>query len=170
MRARLALLIAVLVALTAPATVAWAHASLADSDPKADAVVAELPERVTLTFTEEISPPAYAVVTAPSGERVSTGRVRVAGRDVSVAVAGAETGEFTVAYRVVSVDGHPVSGSFGFTVAGDGTAAPAVREPADSAAEEPSFWVRHRDHLLWSAVLVLVAGGLLWLERRRSRR
>lgn len=51
------------------------------------------------------------------------------------------TGVYTVGYRVVSTDGHPVTGSYTFTIAGvpgEGTPSPAPTETEPNAAAAPS--------------------------------
>ncbi len=101
-----------------PAAPAGAHATLQDTSPAGDALVDEVPPAVTLTFDEPVTATTGAVqVIAPSGSRVD-GAVESldGGRTVSVAVDGDTVGTYTVAFRVVSDDGHTVSGSFVFDV------------------------------------------------------
>lgn len=175
-RPRLWSLVAVIAAaLWLPVTVgispADAHTGLIGSDPEADQTIGKLPSQVRLTFSEDLQTPSYIVVTDPSGDQIASGAAEVAGPVASAPLDGTEPGVYTVAYRVVSADGHPVSGTFDFTLAGTpvngGTANP---DPvtADRPVEEPSFWEQHAEHIAWAVGLVVVAGGLLWFERRRQ--
>ncbi len=118
--------------------VAAAHTSLVGSDPAKDASVASPLTAVVLNFSEEINPAfADVAVTSADGRNWVSGSASVEGPRLTVAV-GPErltNGLYTVSYRVVSADGHPVSGSYTFTIAGvperpSPTTAPAVQHPA----------------------------------------
>lgn len=118
---RVALLAAALVALgllAGPSRPAGAHATLQETTPAGDAVVDAAPEVVTLRFDEPVSVTTGAVqVIDPAGGRVD-GAIETGdgGRTVSVALDGDEIGTYTVAFRVVSDDGHTISGSLVFHV------------------------------------------------------
>lgn len=166
---------------------AAAHASLVTSDPRDGATLDRLPSRVSFTFSEDVVTPAYVVVRTADGADVTSGGPVVDGATVSQELDGSEaTGEVTLAYRVVSVDGHPVTGELAVTVAepagaaadrgeggardaADGDAAAAADDSVPAAAETGSqaFVVRHASHFLLGAFLVLAAGLLLWLSRKR---
>ena len=97
---------------------ASAHASLVSSDPRDGATLDRLPSRVSFTFSEDVVTPAYVVVRTADGSDVTSGEPVVDGATVSQELDGsAATGEVTLAYRVVSVDGHPVTGELAVTVA-----------------------------------------------------
>lgn len=106
------------------ATGAEAHAALESISPKDGSSVTTAPRRVVLTFSEPISTSfATVTVTGPDGV-VSEGRTAVDGVTVTQALApDVANGRYTVTYRVVSEDGHPVSDRTTFTVA---AAAPAT--------------------------------------------
>jgi copper transport protein len=101
--------------------VASAHAVLDSTTPAAGSVLPALPNEITLTFGEAVVLPAGAVrVFGPDGVEVDDGRAgHVVGSGSTVRVglrpARAE-GSYTVAWRVVSADTHPVSGAFTFSV------------------------------------------------------
>lgn len=113
-----ALVAVVLVLVLGPARPAAAHAVLQATDPADDSLVAAVPATVGLTFDEPVTATTGAVqIIAPSGSRVDgTVESLEGGRQVSVAVDGDAVGTYTVAYRVVSDDGHTISGSFVFHV------------------------------------------------------
>jgi cobalamin biosynthesis Mg chelatase CobN len=50
---------------------------------------------------------------------------------------GLPAGAYTVEYRVTSGDGHPISGSFAFTVAQGAPSSSAASAPSSSAAAPP---------------------------------
>ncbi|MFJ1865064.1 copper resistance CopC/CopD family protein [Streptomyces sp. NPDC088097] len=135
-------LVAVLCALVlGGAGPAPAHAGLSGSDPADGAVLDTAPERITLTFTESVSFPDGALrVLSPSNERVDPRPPQHAdGRDDTARVAlrgNLARGTYTVAWRVVSADGHPISGAFTFSVGKPSgtTAVVAGTSPADTWA------------------------------------
>ncbi|HEY8371094.1 MAG TPA: copper resistance protein CopC [Thermodesulfobacteriota bacterium] len=100
---------------------AFAHASLLEAKPGRRAVVASVPARVVLVFTDALEE-AFSTVSVFSagGERVDTGDVRVLATDPHELSVGLPpdlpAGAYTVKYRVLSADGHVVEGSYRFTV------------------------------------------------------
>lgn len=134
--ALLAALATGLVALVLGAVPAAAHNTLRSSDPADGGTVASAPAQVTLTFDQAaLELGSEVVVTAEDGTVVSTGPVQLV--DVSVVQPLAEdrpAGAYRVDWRVTSADGHPISGTFGFTATEAVGAAPAA-EPTASATE-----------------------------------
>lgn len=119
---------------------AGAHTSLKSSDPAKNAEVETL-SKVTLEFTESVRFPVV-IVNGPGGERFESGAPVVKGPIVTQDVAPSlPPGKYTIAYRVVSADGHPVDGEIPFTVvAPAATDADESPSPSDSpeAADTPS--------------------------------
>lgn len=104
-------------ALAAPAS---AHDQLVASDPAADSAIDTLPEQLTLVYSGELidAEDGTAVqVLSPSGEDVA-GEATIDGTDVDVSLTDGGAGDYEVTWRVVSNDGHPIDGSFGFSVSG----------------------------------------------------
>lgn len=187
-RAAAALLTAVVAAAASVAAmVAWtpdaaAHTRLVGSSPKADAAVTSPLETVTLTFDEPVQRRFVTVsVTDPDGRAVHVGKPDVTGESVDQRIKPfASTGRYLVGWRVVSADGHPLSGRFAFRVraAAVGSASPTASpttEPASSPAPTPParddrpFLERHLGHLLLGgAVVVGGAAVVVWERRRRD--
>ncbi|WP_166442287.1 copper resistance CopC family protein [Nakamurella flava] len=130
-----ALLLGLLVsAVGAPA--AAAHDTIESSNPADGATVATVPASVTLTFDEQPQDFSPVIqVTGPDGADWADGTPTVSGTDVSVPVkAGAPAGAYQVAYRIVSSDGHPVTGELSFTAeAAAAGSAPVSSAPVSSA-------------------------------------
>lgn len=97
---------------------AGAHATLQETVPTDDALVADVPGSVELRFDEPVAATTGAVrIIAPDGGRVERSAQEVrGGRTLRVGVDGDAVGTYTVAYRVVSDDGHNISGSLLFHV------------------------------------------------------
>ncbi|KDE97028.1 copper resistance protein CopC [Mycolicibacterium aromaticivorans JS19b1 = JCM 16368] len=163
------------------AGIAAAHTGLVSSDPTTDATVTIPPGVVTLTFSEDINPAfATIVVNSADGRNWITGPPRVEGPQVTATMGPDRpaSGVYTVGYRVVSADGHPVSGSYKFTIAGvPGGTQPAatVSEAAPTAASAPQSpspaGSDTKTSILIAAVAGLVLGGViaLWQSWRRRR-
>lgn len=97
---------------------ASAHDVLVSSDPEADASVEHAPEAVTLTFSDEVLDTSPMIrVTAADGTVLTEGAPAIDGSVVSLPLPDAvPAGEYTVQWRIVSADGHPVEDSLTFTV------------------------------------------------------
>ena len=125
------------VALASPAS---AHDELVSTDPADGASLEEAPAAVTLTFSEEVVKLGTAVVvTDAAGVKLADGPLVVDGAVITRAITPPTVaGEVRVSYRVVSSDGHPVTGKLTFTVASVPSPSPtATAEPTESESETP---------------------------------
>ena len=136
MRRALALALALL-AVAAPA--AGAHATLESTAPERGTAAATAPEQVALRFSEPVELALGSVrVYDADGREVQQGDAFHPGGDAAAvavrlpAVLGA--GGYTVTYRVVSADSHPISGGFVFSVGED--AAPPARGVAELLGDQ----------------------------------
>lgn len=138
--ATVAVAAAAFVGTVAAAPAAFAHDELVRTDPANGATLERLPPVVTLTFAEapDGAPGATLVeVLGPAGAAVQQGAPAVEGDVVAQRLkAGiAAAGTYSVRFKVVSADGHPVSGEFSFTVAGASAAiAPSPTSSAVTSA------------------------------------
>lgn len=157
---------------TGPAS---AHAVVQSSNPEDGAQIAQAPERVSVTFNEAMQPQFAALtVVGPDGNLWSHGDPVVDGATVGVEVGElGPAGEYTIAFRVTSADGHPVSGTRTFTLTQDGTGTPGA--PAAGANHgSPSSTADGGDSggvAVWwfvVAAVVMVAGGL-WFALRKPK-
>lgn len=177
---------------------ASAHAELTGSNPIADSVIGMLPPTVELTFGEPLmvvegSEAANQItVTKADGKRIDIRTTTVADRVASVALdTAAGEGVYTVAYRVVSEDGHPIEGKFKFEVsvaAQSGEAepmpisempsdaptaviapAPEPREGAEADADEDNAGASPWPWIAGGALLVVAAGAAVFVLRRRNK-
>jgi methionine-rich copper-binding protein CopC len=142
------------------ASAAAGHASQTGSTPAADAVVDTAPSVVDVSFDTPLMDIGAALVVRSEDGTVVSDPVPVVERTrIQVAVEpDAPPGVYAVAYRVVSQDGHPITSTFEYTVAGEPPSAPATSAPAEAApaavtaVEEPD-----------GPPYALIAGGLLAL-------
>jgi copper resistance protein C len=169
---RYLLIPAAIAVILAPALPAWAHSRLLQTAPASSATVTAPVSEVTLTFNEHVHQQfSIVVVSGPGGVSYSDGHVQVVDDVVHQKVYPLRSGSYTVEWRVVSADTHPVQGTFGFTV----TLPPGLEPTAAPSSPAPSRLATpvagHRDVPWWSwllgAAVIGTAGVVLVLMRRR---
>ena len=116
---------------------ASAHSALTSSTPADGAVVTEPLESVDLTFSEAplagLDAGLRIQVTDASGADVARGDVTVSGTTMRRAV-DLDRGSYTVLWRYVSPDGHPIEGTLAFEY----RAAAPVSTPSASVTPTPT--------------------------------
>lgn len=163
----------VLATLLGAAGPALAHNVLVESDPAEGAQLQTGPREVRLTFDQPVrAGEDYNTVNVigPEGAYWTDGTVRVEGNSVIAPVRElGPAGDYTVGYRVLSNDGHPVPGKVTFTLAepGSGTPAPPPEEAADSAAQQAEGGMPVWPWIAGAALLV-VLGLVLALRLGRT--
>ena len=179
------------------APTASAHDYLVSSTPGEGDQLERPPAEVALSFNTSVGEQfAQVAVVDVDGATYQVGDPVVAGPTVTQQVADLPPGrDYTVSYRVVSSDGHPIGGTVGFSVAGtasDGAADQpdasgqddvAAEQQGDNSAQEASptsagAEVEAADEtaptggpMLWvvGAVVLALLGALgVGLTRRRS--
>ncbi len=163
--------------------IAAAHTALASSDPAEGANVTAPPTIIALTFTEDINPAfANVAVSSAGGRNWVSGSPQVEGPRLTAALGDPDrlaSGIYTVGYRVVSADGHPVAGSYTFSIA-DVPGAPPPASPPAQAAPSTAATPPHsaapaasdtKASILTAAVAILALGGAIaiWQSRRHRR-
>jgi copper resistance protein C len=148
-----------------------AHDVLVSSEPANGAAVAVGPGEVTLRFDKPVQFGFDEVdVIGPGGTYWAAGPATVSGDTVTAPVRplGPE-GTYTVRYRIVSADGHPVSGQSAFTLTTPGTGSPAPGPVVPAAATAPA--ARPASAPLWPWLLtgagVLALGLAIGLRTAR---
>jgi hypothetical protein len=101
---------------------ALAHALLGKSEPARRAVLSMPPTQVRLWFSERLEPAfSNASVVDADGKAVTEQQARIAAEDpklLELPLPGLGPGTYTVRYKVLSVDGHSIDGSFKFSIRG----------------------------------------------------
>lgn len=109
---------AVVLAVSVPAVVAFAHARLMSATPAANTTVAS-PGVISLTFSERMVPAfsTFDLVDAAGRETAVRTTVSEDGKTLSARLARPlPAGVWTLNWRIASSDGHRMTGSYGFTV------------------------------------------------------
>jgi copper resistance protein C len=146
------------------ATPAFAHNTLIGSNPANESTVPQSPTSIELTFDQPVQMGEglnTIAVTGPDGTNWTVGPATVASNVVSATLDDlGPAGAYRIGYRILSADGHPVSGEVTFTLAeaGEGTPAPASTANEGTAAAETDdgglpIWV-----WILGAVVLLGAG------------
>ena len=145
---------------------ASAHAVLIDTEPKSGAILTDSPERIVLTFNEQVgtSFSSIRVLDSEGNERSASKAQRVDPERVGVEAPTLGDGTFIVIWRVVSADGHPVEGSFTFQI---GATSQDVSSVVAEFVEEEHGLSRLFSVIRWvllAGIIVLI--GALWLITR----
>jgi copper transport protein len=144
---------------------ASAHAVLTHSTPHRGATVNDVPPAIVFDFNEPVEVSVGALrVYDEEGERVDRGEIvrpNDSPKSVGVEVGSVERGLYTATFRVISADGHPVSGGFSFgvkTAVTKGGSAPDVadllEESEAGAVVEGTYGVARGLH--YAALLLLI--------------
>ena len=181
-----ATVLATALTVAAPAS---AHDALASATPAADTTISGDLDTVTLTFSEQplagLESGLVISVTGPNGAEVTTGTLEVDGSTLTKSVDITAPGTYNLAWRSVSVDGHPISGGYQFTSTGSTasatpTASAAPSAPSASASPTAAATVSAQDGgrdtspAIWAlggltGLFVLAIVGILLITRRRPK-
>jgi methionine-rich copper-binding protein CopC len=141
-------IVAAVLLVVIPVSGAAGHAGLAFSNPEDGATLDVAPEEVVLTFTEELLSDLVEISVLDSQDNpvvvTEVPQTPPPGTDVKVPwPADLPPGEYSVAFRVVSADGHPVTGRVTFSYGQQREVAeepapsnePVITEPSSTEAE-----------------------------------
>jgi methionine-rich copper-binding protein CopC len=122
--------VAILAGIAMPAD---AHTSLRSSSPASGATVPS-PARIVLTYGDPVIVPRV-IVTDTAGGHHEAGPAHAVDEQVTQRVSGPlAPGAYTVGWRVVASDGHPVSGEYRFTVRDTAASARTTATPPASGS------------------------------------
>ena len=116
-------------AVLSAAAPASAHDAAESSSPAQGATVATPPEKVSVTFNNDpLALGSQIQVKDAAGTSWAEGPVEIVDNVASQKLrAGAPAGQFTVVWRVVSSDSHPIEGTFTFTATAGAGRVPGLR-------------------------------------------
>lgn len=147
-----------------PTTPAEAHAYLQSSTPVDQSAVDQAPKKVVLTFTEMIQNEYPSIIVRDSdGRRVEKGKAFINPENDHVVEVGLQDGlpadVYSAEWRVVSADGHPVSGVISFKV---GKTNQSFAANSQSEASATSSWPSTVVKVILYIGFSLVSGVLLF--------
>jgi methionine-rich copper-binding protein CopC len=141
---------------------ASAHDVLVGTYPKAGASVSTGPTEVRFDFNAPVQLGDDSItVLGPNGTHWERSQnATVAGNSVSTPLAPlGPAGVYTAGYRIISADGHPVTGDITFTLTRAGTGQPVTVRAGASGGGGIPIWV-------WIVAAVVVLGGALFVALR----
>ncbi len=135
------------------AVAAQAHATLLQTDPPAGSQLPDAPDKVILSFDERVETIFNSLdVLDQTGKRVDDGDPRVVGGGdtLEIGLKDLGKGQYTVRWRVNSLDGHQVQGHFGF----------GVKSPPPTEAAMSNLSVPQQSESLKLTLLLVKWAGL----------
>jgi len=107
----------------------FAHTKLQSSVPEPDAIIVQEMKEVVMTFNTEVEPLSSFVLKQEDGTELPVERIEI----IEDRIIGSfdhtiPNGAYTVEWKIVGRDGHPIKGDFQFT----------VNVPVEAVEEEPS--------------------------------
>lgn len=158
-----------LVALLLIPSAAVAHSDVVETNPADGAILETLPADATVTLNEAPAT-AHVVLAGPDGT-VHKLRSRVSGSTITARLPSTgPRGAYTLSYRVVSADGHPISGSSTFTVTTGSAPAPATPQGSPTAAEPAPSAAGDRGLLVPIVIGIALVGVVASIVVARSLR
>lgn len=154
------------VAWLATATPALAHNVLISSDPAKGASLAAGPAKVTLTFDQYVQNANVnqIAVVGPGGGQWAEGQVEVRDSVVSVPLRPlGPAGEYKIGYRILSADGHAVTGEVPFTLTAAGTGTPASADAAKGTGQATTAPATGGEGSTGVPIWVWIAGAVVLL-------
>ena len=169
---------------------ARAHSELTTSTPTANARLGVAPATVKLVFSDKVEPRFTNVALTVGKTKAIALKAEVNGSTVTATIPDDERGPgaWKVSYRVVSADGHPISGTVPFTVSGSVAPTQPSPTPTPSAATPtpstpsvtttpgqmsspaaPSAARVDRTLLLWVAGIIVLMVGLAYAVWRSGQ-
>jgi len=143
---------------------ALAHAALISTAPLGGSVLASPPAQAELVFDEPVSPLVFTLI-SPDGKTVSLHRVRQKNDRVLIDLPPlAGKGTFGLSWRVVSADGHPVGGTFVFSVGAPGGA--KIARGHRNVMRDAAIWLGR--FLLYACLFFGVGAALFRAWARRG--
>ncbi|MHA7305706.1 copper resistance CopC family protein [Arthrobacter sp. TMN-49] len=179
LRRTLVAVAAALLIVLGSSTAALAHDAVLETSPANGSTVATVPAKIQISLSN--SPAvigSQVLVLDEAGDNWAQGEVDVLDKVAAQGVRpGAPAGKYTVQWRLVSSDSHPIEGKFSFTAtaaattAGQGVGAgpmQSVQAPTEAGAEP----VQDSGAVPWSVfaligVLIVVVVAMVVVARRR---
>lgn len=173
----LALLGVAVAMLLVPVSAASAHDSLTGTSPENGQKLAEVPAEVEMQFSNNpLGLGAKVIVEDQDGQDWAEGDVKIIDNTARQQIsADAPAGTYTVLWRVVSSDSHPIEGSFEFTAAAGGpggqgpsgtaltSAAPGASTSTDPASADSAAGNQAESGGFWSSSGAWLAAGVVVL-------
>jgi copper transport protein len=154
---------------------AFAHAALIKAEPEMDARLPESPPQVSLTFNERLEEGLYYIKVYDSGKKQVTAANAVMNSTrtgLYLDLPKLADGDYIVTYHVISADGHPVEGTYLFSIGQGGGANASLAEAMQGMHRHDGLslqigWsdiVQFLSRILYYFSLLAVTGWVVWMR------
>lgn len=148
---------------------AQAHDELVSSNPTSGQVLETAPDQLELVYSGDIMELEGANqvrVTDSSGQEIQQGEPKVQGKTLTQRLTASDRADetYTVTWRVVSSDGHPIQGRFSYSTGAGASSSPSASISPSNQADQPAQASSQQgteilpDLAKWSILLAGVAG------------
>lgn len=164
-----------------------AHTALETSSPADGEIVTEEPREIILDFNTDLEEASSFTVENAEGEEIPFGITLEEQQMTGTPGAAMADGEYTVNWKIIGADGHPIEGAYAFTVKMEEEPVPAEEkeETADTVSEdseqetaplleeqlpeqEESSNAPYVMVIVLIVLAVIAAGTLMWTAKRRG--
>lgn len=164
-----------------------AHTALEESSPADGKTVAEEPQEIVMEFNTGLEEASSFTVENAEGEKIPFDIALEGQKMTGTPGAAMPDGEYTVNWKIIGADGHPIEGAYAFTVKGDEETAPseANEGTAESVSEEskqvaaPLLDEQQSDQeesssapyvmvIVLMVLAVIAVGTLMWVAKSRE--
>ncbi|MFD0678514.1 MULTISPECIES: copper resistance CopC/CopD family protein [unclassified Paenibacillus] len=154
---------------------AYAHTSLTNAVPAANAELQQAPPSVILTFNERLEDGVYYIKVFDSKQKpvtASKAKLNANRMVLELELPKLETGNYIVTYHVISADGHPVEGTYIFAVGQSLSQQPGMvpsnmeHMHSQGLSKEMGILdiVNYLSRILYYVTMLLFTGWVLWLR------
>lgn len=160
----LTLLCALLISQLLFVTPAAAHAEFVAAIPAPGQIVVESPSQIEITFSESLGEGSTFIMFDTNFTQIPIPVTRPAGeqaRLISAEVPPLTNGTYTVQWLAISTDGHPISGSYEFTVGGNMLESIALAEGVSYNPPDAFAWI------MVILAIALPAAAYYWQKGQR---
>ncbi|MCR8644935.1 copper resistance protein CopC/CopD [Paenibacillus sp. N1-5-1-14] len=154
-----------------------AHAVVLKTVPESNAQLVQSPPKISITFNERLEDGAFYIKLIDDKGKIVSDNKPIMLEDqtgIEVQVPKLADGLYLVSYHVISADGHPVGGSFPFTIGESegGAANPSTSDAMSGHEHEMQISTNMSmstlsiflSRGLWYVMMLLTAGWIFWLR------
>nr|WP_274388694.1 copper resistance protein CopC [Brevibacillus agri] len=180
-------------------TSAFAHTGLENSTPQNQQVVSEVKE-IVLQFNTKVEKTSTFTVKSEQGEVIEVNNVEINGKVLKGEITKPlQDGSYTVNWKIVGTDGHPIEGNFAFVVKNTQKENPVpsnsqgngpssnnptnnlINQPSSNTSDQPQSTTPQKsahtenpavvNSLLWGTAVLfcILLGTLLWTLRKKGK-
>ena len=165
-----------------------AHTGITSSTPADGEVIVEEIHEVVLEFNTEIESTSTVNVSDENGEEIAISNLEIIDHIMTAAfMSPLDNGTYIVEWKIIGADGHPIQGSYSFTVSQDNAGDSNINEkspsetpvipnektadrPVEQSIEDTSKIASNDVLVIILVVLFTIAGGFFgWMIGRRQK-